>query len=306
MEKFVNLPNTCVNNSYYSKNVIIIRQDGDIYNISLKTFFELLISRYPIIQTETFEKIDLKSANIEIFDGEIFTPLTSISKCKSLSDLIAINTKDGASFIVTYNHPILMKDGNIKAACDLYIGDVIYTYTNIPLSSIIDNILKPHINTKWNTPLEIYEITSNMTVCNRTLLISALNLNPQCRVALLAGCIDNIDLFNPVYYRDGNTVILDFDDVRIMHCLYNIARSLDYQKVQLHYYDEYKTILELTLTDTRICKYSKLIKEIQPITLNTNISTIKSIIYTSNNDKWVYNITTETNKFYCGGMVAIA
>ena len=114
--------------SYHPGTTIILRKKNSPGSI-IHTTMESLFKEYKIysIKYETYEEIDLKPYNFEIYEENKWVSLERVLRHITDKCLYRFESKYGNVFTVTSDHPCILSDDSEKYAEDVNIGDKIKT-----------------------------------------------------------------------------------------------------------------------------------------------------------------------------------
>jgi hypothetical protein len=123
--------------SYHPGTTIIIRNKNDKSKI-IHTTMEALFKQYRefTVKQETYEEIDLKNHNLEIYEENKWVNLERVLRHITDKCLYRFETKFGNVFTVTSDHPCILSDDSEKQAENVNLGDRIKTVNLGNLDSI--------------------------------------------------------------------------------------------------------------------------------------------------------------------------
>lgn len=104
--------------SYHPGTFVVIRENEKVYCTSLSKLFDKYLNE--VEELPDRQQINLENKNIEILENNNrFVNLKYILRHKCHNDLVALQTTDGYTTIVTEDHPVILKGGNTVLARDL-------------------------------------------------------------------------------------------------------------------------------------------------------------------------------------------
>lgn len=94
--------------TYYGKEVVIGRRNGDIFLVSLQELFDSIEGEVELLSKED-EAYAKYPKNLEVLDKERWVKVTRVVRKKKDRDMHFIKNEGGRSVIVTDNHPIIAR-----------------------------------------------------------------------------------------------------------------------------------------------------------------------------------------------------
>lgn len=317
--------------SYYGKTAVIIRDANKVKNLTLEALFNKYAKHAKrVSEDETDDSlwVDVNSLSkepqLQVWDSENgFVNISRIVKHKNEKDYVIYKTNRGNVAIVTSDHPVYLVDGKEKLAADLEINEALLMDVK-------------------NTPVDVVKsitVLNGATYYKRFLdetdpdYLDTLHMNSICftdaaKEKILGGVIDNLENVKIV----KNTVQLSFTNFTIFNQFYDILK--DYDSTKIYAIEKDADISNINKLSFRLkfsitCK-SGLIENSQkikvkylksknmfavPDKLKANPQeeyVVEKYVFTledvsdsllKNNLEYVYDITTDTGRFYANGMI---
>ena len=294
--------------SYHPGTTIILRNRNDTKNI-IHMSMESLFKEYEIysIKYETYEEIDLKPHNFEIFEENRWVPLERVLRHITDKCLYRFESNYGNVFTVTSDHPCILSDGSEKYAEDVNLGDQIKT---INLCGFKNNNNNNFVDHK-----KAYNIGTTISDIEYTRLPSHyLNWTTESKYALLSGIVDA----NGTVDANSGAVYIQLTNLGAVQQIAELATNLSFTKVKTVLEDNLKEnapvygVLFNISEDCTIFNYSTKLNYNKEIILNRT-SSIKEPIGSdeiikkekiSFDNRYVYDVTTGSGRFYTNGIIA--
>lgn len=290
--------------SYHPGTTIVLRKKNNPECI-IHTTMESLFKEHQIyaIKKETYEEINLKPLNYEIYEENRWVELERILRHITDKFLYRFESKYGNVFTVTSDHPCILSDESEKYAEDVCVGDKIKTvnlcgFKNIPMKCFSS------------------DYTNEFVFVDDLLPNHYLNWNKDNKFKILGEIIEKCGNVN----AETGVISVTHTSLGLIQQIAELAVNLEFSHVRtsliLGCYDQYEVSF-LTSNDCKIFEFSKKLMEYKDIILNSHnkdrIFNIDDGVDSNEiikkekisfNNKYVYDVTTSSGRFYTNGIIA--